>query len=67
MCSGGPSQLLVDAGAAEAADGPAGVLLLVLHRLAHLRLGLAGVVEGLLHVELDDVQRVRLLAYFQGL
>lgn len=57
---------LVEAGAAEAAEGPAGVLLLVLHRLAHLRLGLAGVVEGLLHVELDDVEGVGLLLHQHG-
>lgn len=62
----GVAGLLVQAGAAEAADGPAGILLFVLHRLAHLHLGLAGVVKGLLHVELDDVQGVSLLLHQHG-
>lgn len=54
------AKLLVEAGAAE---GPAGVFPRVLHGLAHLHLGLAGVVEGLQHVELDDVQGVGLLLH----
>ena len=58
--------LLVEAGAAETADCPAGVLLLVLHSLAHLHLGLPGVFDGLLHVELDDIQGLRLLLHEQG-